>query len=487
MIPLGNYLPDQPATGQHATIAHNCIPEVGYYGPIYSPVRYGDALGETCLGAFASRNISGTPYNFAGTDSYLKKITTAAWEDVSQVGGYNTGTGRWDFTVFGDRVIATNGVEKPQSYVMGTSTDFADLTSDAVIAKYCATVRGFVFLGYTIESGTTYRNRVRWSALEDPTVFTASVTTQSDYQDLFGDIDIGNVMRIAGGETATIFCERAIFRGTYIGGDLIMQFDQIASGNGTRAPFSVASFGDMIFFLGLDGFYMLNAEGFVAIGEGAVNRTFFDELYVTDIDSITATIDPWRSLYIVAYPTTAGGLDKFLIYNWASQKWTTADTGNINALYVFRSESWTVDGSSATIGNIDTGTYADVPVDSPFFIQGEPSLAGIDKDGYSVTYNGDAQTARMETAEFNLNMGGKTLIKNVIPFVEGSGSTITAQIGYRNTPQEAVTYTNESTMNSEGECNLFNTARYQRMRLNIAGGFTKAFGVEIKADKAGKY
>ena len=487
MIELGPYLPDRPATGQHATVAHNCVPAVGYYAPFYTGVRYGDALGETCLGAFATRNSAGTPFNFAGTDSYLKKITSAAWEDVSVVGGYNTGTGRWDFTVFGDRVIATNGVEKPQSYVMGTSTDFAVLTADDVIAKYCATVRDFVFMGYTTESATAYRNRVRWSALGDPTDYTQSTATQSDYQDLYGESYVGNITKVVGGEYATIFCERGIFRGTYIGGDLIFQFDQIVKNQGTNAPGSVVAHGDMIFFLGWDGFYLLTSGGMIPIGEGSVNRTFINEVYTSDLDKISATIDPYRSLYIVAMPTTAGGLDKLYIYNWNTKRWTTADSGNINALYVFLSESWTVDGSSTAVGNIDTGTYADVPVDSPFFIGGEPSLAAVDTSGYSVTYNGAAKTATFETGEVQLFPGRKALAKNITPLIEGNSSTITAQVGYRNTVQESVTYTDASTANSEGECNLFATGRHLRARLSVSGGFTKAFGVDFDAVPAGRY
>lgn len=31
MIPLGDYLPDAPAMGQHSTVANNCIPYAGAY------------------------------------------------------------------------------------------------------------------------------------------------------------------------------------------------------------------------------------------------------------------------------------------------------------------------------------------------------------------------------------------------------------------------------------------------------------------------
>lgn len=489
MIEIGAYLPDLPAFGVHATIAHNCVPAIGYYSPVYSGVRYGDAFGETVLSAYATRNAQGTPYNFAGSDAYLKLVQSAAWTDVSKAGGYNTADGNWDWVTFGNRVIATNGVEKPQSYVMGSSTDFADLTADDIIAATVGVIKGFVMFGNTTESAVNYRNRVKWSALEDPTDYTVDPDgTQSDYQDLFGENDVGKVIKVVGGEVATIFCERGIFRGTYVGGDLIFTFDQIVKHIGTRSMGSVVAFGDIIFFLGNDGFYMMSGAQLVPIGEGQINRTFLSEVYQSDISRISATIDPYRSLYIVAYPTDSSGkLNKKLIYNWVSKRWTTADTDDAVCLFTFMSESWTVDGSSSAIGDIDLGAYADVPVDSPMFIGGEPNNAAVDDDGYVIIYNGAAKDAIVETAEHQLYKGAKALIQNITPMIEGSNSEIYVSVGYRNTPQEAVSYTSESLTNSNGEANLFNIGRYQRAKLRVSGGFAKVYGVDWQARQAGKY
>ena len=484
MIPLGPYLPDAPAAGAHSTVASNCVPGVGYYAPFYSAVRYSNAAAEKVLSAASFISSAGTPYNFAGTKSYLLKITSAAWEDVSILAGYTT-TGFWDWCVYGNRVIATNGEKKPQSYVMGSSTDFADLTADDVIAKTCAVVKDFVFMGYTTESAVGYPYRVRWSALGDPTDFTASVTTQSDYQDLQGESYTGKVQKVIGGEYATVFCEQGIFRGTYIGGELIFSFDQIVNGQGTPAPMSVVAHGEMIFFLGNDGFYMLTPGGLIPIGEGQVNRTFLNEVYRVELSTVQAVIDPGRSLYIVAYPVATGTLGKLIIYNWNAKIWTTAEPGNLDAVYHFYSESTATDSATA-YDNIDTGAYSGTPTDSNTFVGGVASLAGVDSSHYSVVFNGSPLTATFETGEAQLT-NGKTLVTNIIPAIEGSASTIYASVGYRNTPQEAVYYTSEVAANSEGECNLFNVARYQRARLRVVGGFTKAYGVTPEFKAAGRY
>lgn len=485
MIALGSFLPDAPAMGQHATVANNCVPYIDYYGPFFAPVAYTSASSEAALGAFATKASTGLPYNFIGGASKLQKITSAALEDVSRVGGYATASElRWDFTTFGNRVIATNYSDAPQSYVMGSSTDFADLAGTPPKAKCVATVRGFVMFGNTI----TASNQLHWSALENAEDYVYSSTNQSDTQLLYGESDVGQIQRIVGGEYATIFMEKGIFRGTYVGLPYVFQFDQIVRRTGTLAGGSVASYGEMIFFLGNDGFYMLSPAGLIPIGEGSVNRSFFREVESSDYWRISAIVDPKNSLYVVAYPTVAGALQKVMIYNWLAKKWTTVTPGNMECLFNFYSESMTADSAAALalIGDPDTGDYASVSADSALFIGGKPSLAGVSTAHIPVIFDGAALTATVETAEAQLTPGHKTLVKSVTPMVEGEG-TIQVQIGYRNTVQEAVTYTDAATVGSEGEAYLFNTARYQRGRLTLSGGFQRAYGLDYVGTRAGKY
>lgn len=483
MIALGAYSPDSPSYGQHATIASNCVPYRDYYGPFGSAVAYTNASSEAALSAFAAKSSDKTPYNFIGGAAKLQRIVSAAWTDVSKLDGYTTqAENRWYWTTFGNIVIACNGNAVPQAYTMGTSTAFDDLSATAPVAKYVATVRGFVMLGNISD----YSNRVQWGPLEAPAgVWTPSLTTQADYQDLFGDVQAGQVTQIVGGETATIFMENAIFKGTYVGGDLIFTFDQIVRGNGTTAPGSVASSGEMIFFLGNDGFYMLSPAGLQPIGEG-INRTFLTEVYEAEYWRISSTIDPRNSLYIVAYTTSGGVLHKFFIYNWQANKWSTVEAGGMETLFTFYSEAYTLETIDALIGNPDTGPYADVSVDSALFQGGKPSLAAVNASHQAVFFNGANLTARVETGEIQANPGRKSVVTNVVPMVEGAG-TITVQIGSRDRVQDAVTYGNASTVNSNGEANLFNTGRYQRARLTISGGFTKAYGIEFEAKPAGRY
>src|SRR5690606_6638888 len=115
---------------------------------------------------------------FAGTAEKLYRLNTAggAWEDVSKAGDYSTSTDPldvWSFASFGERVIATNFTDPVQSFVMGSSTDFADLGGSPPKAKYAQTIQAgglsFLMLGYVNDaSDGIVPQRVHWSAVNNP-------------------------------------------------------------------------------------------------------------------------------------------------------------------------------------------------------------------------------------------------------------------------------------------------------------------------------
>ena len=139
--------------------------------------------------------------------------------------GYTTASReRFRFTQFGDVVITTNNAQRLQSWTLGTSTAFHNLSDDAPIAKFITVVRDFVVCANIKESGTQQQYRVQWSGLNDETTWTSSQVTQSDYQDL---PDGGQIVGIRGGEFGVIFLDRAIHRMSYVGTPFIFQFDNI--------------------------------------------------------------------------------------------------------------------------------------------------------------------------------------------------------------------------------------------------------------------
>ncbi len=105
---------------------------------------------------------------FAGGATKLFRVDNddLSLVDESKAGGY-TGLNRWQFLQFGSLALASNGSEKIQSFDVNSSTAFADVSSDAPIAKYITAVRDFVVAG-NIGAGTS-PNKVQWSGINDAT------------------------------------------------------------------------------------------------------------------------------------------------------------------------------------------------------------------------------------------------------------------------------------------------------------------------------
>jgi hypothetical protein len=179
-IAFKEWLPDQPSILDSVSEANNVIPLAIGYGPFKSPVNYSGAASEDLNNCFAAK-LDNDVFIFAGGASKLFKVdnTDLSLVDESKAGGY-TGTNRWQFLQFGSLALASNGSEKIQSFDVNSSTAFADVSSEAPIAKYITAVRDFVVAG-NIGAGTN-PNKVQWSGINDASTWTATATSQSDYQ-----------------------------------------------------------------------------------------------------------------------------------------------------------------------------------------------------------------------------------------------------------------------------------------------------------------
>lgn len=489
MIPFGDWLPDLPDYGTHLTTASNVIPAASSYRSFPSMAEFSTALNNTCVGAVAVK-ANGTPSNFAGTASKLYLLSGMTYTDVSKVGDYTGGSeSRWNYGIYGNRLIATNYSDYPQSYTVGTSTAFADLTT-TFKAKYIGMVREFTVFANTFDATDgALPNQVWWSAINNPTDYTPSVSTQADKQQLFGDGELGEITGFVGGEYGTVFFEGGIFRMTYVGAPVIFSFDQIISGAGCVAPCSIASYGGMIFYLGGDGFYMLQGTQTVPIGNNKVDKWFAADLDKTLTRLASAVIDPVNSLYIMAYPGAgnSGSCNKLIIFNWLTGRWSSAEPGNMEVLINSMSQAVDPDSASAesTYGNPDTGAFADVSVDARIFVGGALQLSALNASHKLAYFNSAALDAALETAETQLFPARRSLVRNVRPMVEGGSAMV--MIGVRDTTAGTVSYSAPVAVNEYGEANMLVSGRYLRARTIIQGGFEHAYGLDYEASPQGKY
>lgn len=482
MIEFGEWLPDLPDfDNPGATIIKNVIPAGASYKQFPSLTVYSNALSAVCRGATAGRDAtSGNSANFAGDATKLYKMSTASWSDVSKSGGYNLTTDeRWYFTQFGNRILATNIADPIQSFTIGSSTAFANLGATAPQARYITSLRNFLAVANTFDGTDGFvPNRVRWSSFNDPTTFTVSATTQSDYQDL--NADFGWCKQIVGGEYGVVFQERAITRMTYIGSPIVFQFDVVEANKGTQASGSVIKFGNNTAYWGIDGFNIFDGTQSIPIGANKIDKYFNSDLDTNYISRICAAVDYTNQVIAWAYPgagNVSGRCNKILMYNYsptATKRWAFAEV-DIEFLYNSLAEGYTLEQLDTISSNLDLLPFS---LDSRVYTGNNVLLSAFDSNHKLNTFTGAALTAVLETMEAQITPGQKTNLLLVRPVVDGTG-TVTMQIGTRDLLSASNSYGSAISVDSNGNCQTRTNARYHRARVNIAGGFTHAQGIDV--------
>jgi hypothetical protein len=480
IIEFGEWLPDLPDfMNPGATVAQNVIPAGASYQSFPSQTVFSSALTARCQGAISTKDQDGNTALFAGDATKLYKNTSSSYNDVSLVGGYNTSTEEaWHFARFGNRVIATNFADNPQTWTLGSSSAFANLTT-ALKARYVCKVRNFLMFGNTFDgSDGNVPHRVRWSGIGDPTDFTVSASTQSDFNDL--DSEFGWVRQVVGGEYGVVFQERAISRMTYAGSPTIWQFDQVESSKGTQSPYGVVRVGNLIFYPGIDGFYAFNGSESVPIGANKIDKTFLSDMDLNYLTRIYGAVDLDQQIIYWLYPgsgNSSGRGNKILCYNYspsAGKRWTQITDLDLELLFNSVSIGYTLDELDA-FGTMETLPYS---LDSRVWTGGNFLLSGFDSNHKQVNFTGSAMTALIETQEAQITPGRRTNVRRIRPIVDGSGTT-TIQMGTRNLLSESVSYASAASVNSNGDCPVRSNARYHRARVNISGGFNDAQGIDL--------
>ena len=178
-INFGEWLPDQPSVVDSLKEATNVYPLAVGYGAFPLSVNYSNAASEDLLKVFAGKYGTTTKL-FAGSNTKLYSFDGATLNltDVSKSGGYAANS--WNIVQYGNSILAADSESKIQSWVLGTSTAFSDVSASAPIAKYLAIVRDFVVAGYL--DGGTNANKVQWSDLNNETNWVSGSTSQSDFQ-----------------------------------------------------------------------------------------------------------------------------------------------------------------------------------------------------------------------------------------------------------------------------------------------------------------
>jgi hypothetical protein len=465
-VTFGEWMPDQSGISGSLTDAKNVVSQAIGYGPFPTPVSFSSAAAENLTSLYAAKAPDSNTYFFAAG---LSKIYTVSGSGtLTQVNtGLTTGANdRVRFTQFGKSVIICNNAEKLKSWVLGTSTTFAEVAATAPIAKFITVVRDFVVCANTLET-TQQQYRVRWSAINDETDWVENVNTQSDYQDI---PDGGQIMGIRGGEFGLVLLERSIHRMTYVGTPFIFQFDNISRNKGCMVSGSVAQYQGITFFLSDDGFYMCDGQQVVPIGAEKVDRFFLSDASESDYPTMSAAIDPVRKLVIWNYKSV-DATRKLMIYNFQTKKWTYGDA-NTDYLGEASSGASTLEELDSISGSLDALTTS---LDSLLYIGGKYFLGGT--YGTRVySFTGANLTGSIATGD--IDVGANSVVTLARPIVDnGSGSLSVAS---RTLLNQSVTYGTSTAADSENRVSLRSAGRYHRLKLVPTGANWKtAVAVDV--------
>ncbi len=267
---------------------------------------------------------------------------------------------------------------------------------------------------------------------------------------------------------------------TYVGSPIIYQFDEVERGKGTPAPGSVTKIGSAIPYLGIDGFYIFDGQQSVSIGENRIDKTFYTDLDQSYIDRISSTVDPINKIIFWASPgqqNTGGNPNRIWAYNYsqnAKKRWAYAEQ-DIEYIYRSLAEGYTLDGLDAVSSSLDLLPFS---LDSRVWTGNSALFSGFNSDHKQVNFTGTALDATVETQEVEITPNMRTNVQEIRPFVEGY-TTMTVQIGTRDSLSDSVTWGMAISPNSAGNFPCRANARYHRMRVNLSGAFTHAQGLNV--------
>ncbi len=485
-LQFGEWLPDLPPHRNRGALeAENVLPGVEGYSSMPSHDPFLAALSAEPVGMIWARSFGGTIYNIVGTRTGLFRVSGTTVTDLTQSGGYTVDN--WDFTLFGNRIIAAGGLDTPIQFfdMDGTGgTTFEDLPGSPPNARYIATIRDFVVLAHARNPADQVDpDLVVWSGFNNSELWTPSRATQSDSQPLRGLG--GSIQRVISGAAGTIFDEHSIWRMAYEGPPIFFRFDEIEVQRGTPAPYSVIRIGFFIFFYSQDGFYVLNTRTgrSEAIGANRVDRTFRQSIPLSEIRNMRGFIDRTNGCVIWLHKSSAsiGYFDRYIAFNWKSARWSR---GRVVLTFVgeFASESVTLDDLDTVLGaNIDTANFN---VDSTAFPDGEVGLLAFDDEFEGGTFSGAPLPWVIDTKELS-DGHFVSFIHQVRPLIDGLAPNTTVTPITRDRLIDNPIVGLPVGINEIGNADVRVRARYQRYRVSGTEAFMHGTGIEAEPKRRG--
>lgn len=491
MIKFGEWLPDLPANDNPGlSYALNVVPKNGVYAAYRPMSGIGTALSERPRGAIAVRDTAGNAFFYVGSATKLSVRNGTSWTDKSGAAYTTASESYWRFVQFDELVIATNYEDVPQAIDAGDAGNFADLalTGTAPRARQIGKIGRHVFLGDTFDgTNGAVPYRVQWPRIDDPTewpVPNSSDAAAKQAGEQFLNSAFGAVTGIFGNDQfGVIFQQSGITRATYVGGNLVYQFDEIEDSRGCPYPNAIVTDGKLCYFPSADGFYVTDGVSVTPIGYAKFDQFFSQAMDNSYKYRAYGALEKESSLIYWSYPgvgSSAGTPNSLIAYNVRENRASPAADA-MEVLVSGLTSGYTLDQLDSLFGSLDEVMPS---LDSDFWKGGNEIVVGFDSSYKLGTLSGEPGTAILDVQEAELNPGLMTHIEGVKAVVDSSDLTVA--LGTRGNLSDAVTYSSDVAPTARtGFSDFRSESRYIRARVKIGGDFSAAQGVLYQSQPAG--
>ena len=447
---FGSYEPDKPPfLSDGLQVAKNTYRSAIGYRPVGQLAEATVPLPSKPLGAATFVSPAGLTAIIAGTATNLYRGNLTSWTSVGS--GYSVGAnGRWRFAQFGGIAIATNGVDPMQKIDLTTYTTTA-LGGSPPTMKMLAVVKDFLVGG--VIDGVV--NMVQWSGLNNAEAWTVGVN-QADYQILPTG---GEVTGILGGEFGIVLQRGRVSRMTYVGDNLVFEFDEISSNLGCVSPHSVIQAGQIGFWLSDSGFVMWDGATIKPIGQEKIDRTFASLYNNADWPTMSAAVDVKNTLVGWAVQ------DRIYVYNWTLESWSVIEQA-CPIIFSGFSRSWTLEEIAVIYPHLDSVPYT---LDSPYWDGGNPVFYAFNSSYQQGLFNGPPMAAEWDCGDLEMVQGRDARIRSVRPLTDATGG-LTVSVQCRARLGDSVTPNSYTLLTSSGDMPVRESGRYSRFGVSIAAG-----------------
>jgi len=476
MIPFGPLAPDAgDTTPGILTVANGVLPlREGYApAPALSTQPGAEALPDDPRGIVSLVLNDGTwkVYAFTAGDWYS---LDADYGWTSLTGDFACPDGDdWSRLHFGSYLLGTNTVDGLQAYNVETPAGFTHIT-DAGDPRFVFTSSNFVIgLDCKDESGTRNNRLIKTSGFNDHTNWK---TDGADNQPLAdgGALVFGADLKA---NSALVLQERAIRIMQFgdVGGGAQFSLQKLSDGVGSVGAKSCVAFDGAVYWIATDGFRKFSlAAGLETIGAGFVDDWFLTTADQGQLAQIQGAIDPLRKMVWWRFPRAGAESDTvfndLIGYSWVWKRWVTASQTTAYLSQV--ATPGVVLDNMESYGDIDG---IEIPLDSRFWLGGQPLFAALDADYKFSTFAGGNQTARFTTSIANNPVTG--LIGWATPIDDAANGTL--ELGTTDQLANPIVWQTAASKVRNGSVPLRGRGLNIAFRYNIAAGETWSYAKGI--------